>query len=184
METRRKTRRNTIILLFCCLQNTALIYAQWTKEDSVWLDKVLSGKETIKLTPEFQQAIESGTFLNTDIQSPSKQMKIAPGRIPINKDFTEYLSPGKLLKDIEEARDVDPFSIPPAVFMRYGPAISLPENKAGNAFVMPGHIKENAARPSGRSFDDALRSIFSPSFRARERNRNNANAWKTYNDYW
>jgi hypothetical protein len=175
-----EARKKTIILIFCCLQNTALIYAQWTKEDSVWLNNVLSGKETIKLNPDVLKAIESGTFLNTDIQSPSKQMKIVPGSIPINKDFTEYLSPGKMLKDIEDAIDVDPFSIPPAVFMRYGPTIVLPENKFNNAFMIPDHIKENAPRPSGRSFDDALRSIFSPSFRARERNKKNANAWKTY----
>jgi hypothetical protein len=178
-----ETRRKTIILLFCCLQNTALIYAQWSKEDSVWLDKVLSGKETIKLNPDVLKAIESGTLLNTDIITPSEQMKTAPGHIPINKDFTEYLSPGKIQKDMEEARDVDPFSMPPAVFMRYGPEIFLQKDKF-NAFMIPDRIKENAARPSGHSFDDALRSIFSPSFRARERNRKNANAWKRYNDYW
>jgi hypothetical protein len=175
-----ETRRKTIILIFCCLQNTALIYAQWTKEDSIWLNNVLSGKETIRLNPDVLKAIESGTLLNTDKLSPAKQMKITPGRIPINKDFTEYLSPGKIRKDIEDARDVDPFSIPPAVFMQYGPAIVLPENKFNKAFMIPDYIKENATRPSGRSFDDALRSIFSPSFRAKERNRKNANAWKTY----
>ncbi|MDR1203363.1 MAG: DUF4858 domain-containing protein [Tannerellaceae bacterium] len=162
-----------------------MIYAQWTKEDSVWLDNVLSGKEAIKLNPEFQKAIESGTLLNTDIITPSEQMKIVPGRIPLNKDFTEYLSPGKIQKDMEDLRDVDPFSIPPAVFMRYGPAISLQEDKFNKAaFMTPNRIKENAVRPSGHSFDDALRSIFSPSFRARERNRKNATAWKRYNDYW
>jgi hypothetical protein len=168
-----------ILLLFICVHQTGSLYAQWSKEDSVWLDKVLSGKETIKLNPDVLKAIESGTLLNTDIITPSEQMKTAPGRIPINKDFTEYLSPGKIRKDMEEARDVDPFSMPPAVFMHYGPGIFLQKDKF-NAFVIPNRIKENAARPSGHSFDDALRSIFSPSFRARERNRKNANAWKTY----
>jgi hypothetical protein len=169
-----------ILLLVIGVHQTGSLYAQWTEKDSIWLDNVLSGKETLKLNPDVLKAIESGTLLNTDKQSPSKQMKIDPGRIPINKDFTEYLSPGNILKDVEDARDVDPFSMPPAVFMQYGPAIFLPENKFGNAFMIPGHIKENAARPSGHSFDDALRSIFSPSFRAKERNRKNANAWKTY----
>jgi hypothetical protein len=172
-----------ILLLFIGIHQTGSLYAQWTEKDSVWLENILSGKETIKLNPDVLKAIEYGTLLNTDMISPSDQMKIVPGRIPIQKDFTEYLSPGKIQKDMEDARDVDPFSIPPAVFMQYGPAIFLPENTFNKAFVMPAHIKENAASPSGRSFDDALRSIFSPSFRARERNKKNANAWKHYNNY-
>ncbi|MDR0749996.1 MAG: DUF4858 domain-containing protein [Tannerellaceae bacterium] len=172
--------KRLILLLFICLHQTETLYAQWTKEDSVWLNNVLSGKDTIKLNPDVLKAIESGTLLNTDRLSPSDQIKIIPGRIPIHKDFTEYLSPGKRQKDMEDARDVDPFSIPPAVFMRYGPAILLPKHTFNNAFMMPDSIKEDAVIPSGRSFDDALRSIFSPSFRARERNRKNANAWKTY----
>ena len=176
-----ETKRKTIVFILCCLQNTILVYAQWTKEDSVWLDKVLSGKETIKINPEFQKAIESGTLINTDVMSPSEQMKIVPGHIPISKDFTEYLSPGTIQKDIEDVRDVDPFDIPPALFMRYGPQFPPKGDKYNKAaFIVPQGIKENAVRPSGRSFDDALRSIFSPSFRARERNRKNANAWKTY----
>lgn len=179
-----EAKRKTIVLILCCLQNTVMIYAQWTKEDSVWLDKVLSGKETIKLNPEFQKAIESGTLINTDIISPTDQMQMAPGRIPINKDFTEYLNPGKIQKDIDDLKDIDPLSIPPGVFMRYGLDIPLLEDKFNKAaFMTPQSVKDNAVRPSGRSFDDALRSIFSPSFRARERNRKNANAWRRYNSF-
>ncbi|MDH6304377.1 hypothetical protein M2459_001110 [Parabacteroides sp. PF5-5] len=178
-----ETKRKTIIIILCCLQNTALIYAQWTKEDSVWLNDVVSGKKAVKINPEFQKAIEDGTLINTDIMSPKEQMKSSPTQIPIDKDFTEFLTPGKDGISIEDRKDINPLNMPPAVFMRYGLNIPLLEDKYNKAaFMTPQSIKDNAARPSGRSFDGMLQSIFSPSFRARERNRQNANAWKRYNN--
>jgi hypothetical protein len=174
--------KKLILLLLIYVYQTGDLYAQWTKEDSVWLDGVLSGKETIKLRPEFQQAIESDDLIHTGVASPARQLIVAPGGVSVSKDFTEYLRPAKIPKSPEDAGDVDPYSMPPAVFMRYGPDIPL--QRPGNAaFTVPGSIGENAPTPSGRSFDDALKSIFSPSFRAKERNRKNANAWKRYHLY-
>ncbi len=171
-------QRKAIVILIVCLQNTVTLYAQWTKEDSVWLENVKSGKEQIQLNPEFMKAIEEGTFINPDDMSPKKLMK--PGRtvLPISKDFSVYIKPDTL-KNV-----IDIWSIPPAVFMRYGLDIPLLEDKFNKAaFAIPQTVKDNAAKPSGRSFNDMWRSAFSPEYRARERNRKKANAWRNYNSF-
>lgn len=64
------------------------MYAQWTKNDSIWLQNVLSGKDTLKLNIETQKAIESGSFLNT---TPHTTPMISnPAILPILKDLSEY----------------------------------------------------------------------------------------------
>ena len=55
--------RPLLIGFFVCI-NIHLGYAQWTEQDSIWLKDVLAGKDSIKLNPEFQKAIQSGSFLN------------------------------------------------------------------------------------------------------------------------
>ena len=54
-----------MIGFFVCI-NIHLGYAQWTEQDSIWLKDVLAGKDSIKLNPEFQKAIQSGSFLNPE----------------------------------------------------------------------------------------------------------------------
>ena len=53
--------RPLLIGFFVCI-NIHLGYAQWTEQDSIWLKDVLAGKDSIKLNPEFQKAIQSGSF--------------------------------------------------------------------------------------------------------------------------
>ena len=57
--------RPLLIGFFVCI-NIHLGYAQWTEQDSIWLKDVLAGKDSIKLNPEFQKAIQSGSFLNPE----------------------------------------------------------------------------------------------------------------------
>lgn len=87
-----------------CAQN-------WSEEDSVWLSGVLSGKDTIRINPEFQKAIREGTFINNE-DTPGRQMLEAPSVLPLLKDFSEYIEadPDSLLKDL------DVTSMPPSVF--------------------------------------------------------------------
>lgn len=67
------------------------LYAQnWSEEDSVWLSGVLSGKDTIRINPEFQKAIREGTFINNE-DTPGQQMLGAPSVLPLLKDFSEYI---------------------------------------------------------------------------------------------
>ena len=61
--------RPLLIGFFVCI-NIHLGYAQWTEQDSIWLKDVLAGKDSIKLNPEFQKAIQSGSFLNPEPRQP------------------------------------------------------------------------------------------------------------------
>ena len=83
--------RPLLIGFFVCI-NIHLGYAQWTEQDSIWLKDVLAGKDSIKLNPEFQKAIQSGSFLNPEPGKPmGKPQLAAPSNIPITKDFSEYI---------------------------------------------------------------------------------------------
>ena len=64
--------RPLLIGFFVCI-NIHLGYAQWTEQDSIWLKDVLAGKDSIKLNPEFQKAIQSGSFLNPEPRKPIKR---------------------------------------------------------------------------------------------------------------
>ena len=78
--------RPLLIGFFVCI-NIHLGYAQWTEQDSIWLKDVLAGKDSIKLNPEFQKAIQSGSFLNPEPGKPmGKPQLAAPSNIPITKD--------------------------------------------------------------------------------------------------
>jgi hypothetical protein len=169
--------KRLLLLFVLCVQCTEMLYSQWTKGDSIWLQDVLSGKKELRLNPEVQKAIELGTWLNTDPEKPLYKEELGSStlRSLITKDFSEYIKP------LEEERNTPPFSIPPAVFIRQGLTNPLPEDKISKIlFNTPKSVKENATYPSGISFDDALKLIFMPSERAKARNRKNANAWKTY----
>ncbi|MDR1556626.1 MAG: DUF4858 domain-containing protein [Tannerellaceae bacterium] len=166
-------KRLLFLLVFC----TQYTYSQWTKEDSLWLQDVLSGRSELHLNPETWKAIESGTLINTE-HNASRKGELNPFSLRsfITKDFSEYLRP------LENEKSINPFSIPPAVFIRQGlDKWPLPEDKINKAaFLTPQHIKDRAAHPSGKSFGDVLNYLFIPSERAKIRNREKANAWKTY----
>lgn len=73
--------RPLLIGFFVCI-NIHLGYAQWTEQDSIWLKDVLAGKDSIKLNPEFQKAIQSGSFLNPEPGKPmGKPQLAAPSNI-------------------------------------------------------------------------------------------------------
>lgn len=166
--------KKIIAIIIFIIHNSATLYAQWTEEDSVWLNNVLSGKEELRLNPETWRAIQEGTLIN-ERMSPQNQMISAPSQIPIARDFSEYIRP----KNPQKA--INPWSVPTAVYTLYNmnvPTLGLTYNKA--AFATPQSVIDNASRPSGISFDDMLRTLFQPSFRAKTRNRKNATAWKTY----
>ena len=68
--------RPLLIGFFVCI-NIHLGYAQWTEQDSIWLKDVLAGKDSIKLNPEFQKAIQSGSFLNPEPGKPMGKPQLA-----------------------------------------------------------------------------------------------------------
>lgn len=100
-----------LILMLITFSHNQLNAQNWSEEDSVWLSGVLSGKDTIRINPEFQKAIREGTFINNE-DTPGRQMLEAPSVLPLLKDFSEYIEadPDSLYKDL------DVTSMPPSVF--------------------------------------------------------------------
>ncbi|MCD7938231.1 MAG: DUF4858 domain-containing protein [Tannerellaceae bacterium] len=168
-------KRRYIVFICLCLAKTGSLSAQWTEKDSIWLKNVLDGKEEIRLHPEVLEAIRDGNLIHTDRIEVKDQLQEAPAHLPVSQDFSEFIRPRNTEKP------VDPLTLPPAVFMRYGLNIPLPA--VYKAFMVPQEIRRNGTRPSGISFNDGLKQLFSPKERARARMRRNANAWKNYNSF-
>ena len=107
--------KQVLIVMLICLSGTEYVQAQWTKKDSLWLQNALTGKEKLQLNAETMKAIESGSLIN--IGSPASEMQLAPAsKLPITKDFSEYLNPGDTTH-----RKVALMDLPPGVFKLYNP---------------------------------------------------------------
>ena len=195
-----------LIFTLLLFSHTVCSFAQWTKEDSVWLEGVASGKIKLELNPETQKAIEEGMFISTD--KPIIQPLHAPNTLPITKVFTD-IKPANVPPP--ESDSIDFSRLPPSVFMKYElkvavrsvvlipipPLKKLDSVRIGNTGaavrakatnVYPSAVKDGQRRGGfvasvGYSFsaDDLLRTIFQPSFRAKKRNKKHATAWKNYN---
>lgn len=81
--------KQLLICLLICLKGAGVAQAQWTAKDSLWLQNVLAGKDSLRLNPETMRAIQSGTFLNWE--TPSTPMLTNPAKLSIVKDFSEYI---------------------------------------------------------------------------------------------
>jgi len=98
--------------LFACLIALFVYFnfaiaQEWSKEDSIWLQNVLEGKEDLKLNEETKKAIEDGILI-----MPSLLKKDENRYLDIIKDFEGIVKP-------ELLRKIDPYSMPPSVFSIY-----------------------------------------------------------------
>ena len=189
--------RYYFLLLLLSLQTGASLYAQdkWTKQDSIWLQRVLSGEEKLQLNDDTKKAIESGNLLSPDPYI-KEQMKMKSAELPIMKSFEGITAP-------ESRRKLKPDELPPPVYKLYGldAKDSIPD--ATRSTTLYGktilELKTlDALTPRKATVDDKttlrygaggsvvaedlLRSVFWPSHRAKQRNKKNANAAKTYNN--
>ena len=80
---------------------------EWSKEDSIWLQNVLEGKEVLKLNESTKKAIEDGSLI-----MPSLIKKNEDRHLDIIIDFNNIGIPAPM-------RKVDPYSVPPAVYSLY-----------------------------------------------------------------
>ncbi|MCC8154775.1 MAG: DUF4858 domain-containing protein [Tannerellaceae bacterium] len=103
--------------------------AQWTEKDSVWLKEVLSGEKELKLIPEIEKAIRSGTLLETGKMQP--KLLSAPPVLPISKDFSSVIKPDT----IDSPMDI--LNLPPAVVIRYLQAIQEDKLKIDSGAYTP-----------------------------------------------
>lgn len=197
-----------VIWLFFLLNGTMCVYAQWAEQDSVWLQEIVSGKDTLRLNPEAEKAIREGRLINHETSEP--QLLEAPPLLPIIIDFSDAGTPDS------EAQQVDYSTVPPAVFRRsqwlqrpdsslvidsgaYAlPAIIIPKEKIqiGNSPVsvavgaqnlFPAEVRNGPREGSvgitvGASFSlqDVLLYIFSKKERQKRKNRKRAEQLEYY----
>jgi hypothetical protein len=195
-------RQYYCVFLVFVLKSGIVTFAQeWTEQDSLWLQRVLNGTEKIQLNEETRKAIESGTFIHDP--TVVKRMNISPLEMPVIKSFEGITAP--------QSKRISPTDMPSSVYRLYGlehkdtvphgKIIAMPKGSTATTFnettiwelklldaftPRKATVDDKAAAPSERNkkgnFEDALRSIFWPSHRAKIRNAKNANAWKTYNE--
>ena len=79
---------------------------EWSKEDSIWLQNVLEGKEVLKLNEKAKKAIEDGNLI------PSLMRKNENRYFDIIIDFNNLGRP-------DPVRKIDLYAMPPAVFSLY-----------------------------------------------------------------
>lgn len=168
------------ILFIIVVAFPTLVHSQvWSREDSLWLANILSGKDTLRLNFETQQAIKEGRLLNVD-KSPLGTMKMAPAKsFVISKDFSEYIKKEKdtthylvALKDL-----------PPQVFWRYGQDLDPRDAMRFSAFDRDKQAKSMVVPEiDGLSFNIAalLAYSFDPVYRQKVKNRKKATAHKVY----
>ena len=178
-----------LILMLMGVSHIRLYAQSWSEKDSVWLSGVLSGKDTIRINPEFQKAIDSGTFIHLE-DEPGQQMLEAPTELPILKDFSEYLH-----ADADTVRDRLIYkSMPPSVYrlidkkeIQVG---KLPVTAAvgGKNLYSSDVVKDGQKRGTVGgsvklyfSLDDMLKWVFSKKERNKRKNRKRDDTWRYYN---
>lgn len=146
---------------------------QWTKKDSIWLKKVLSGKEKLELNPEAKKAIESGELIN--LEEPASHMKLAPTeKLPVTQDFSEYIRPDTI------KRKVTLKQLPPAVFWLYHPP-------RGVEFRIYQHMLEAWKKDPMSQYDNGnikldVAEMTSQKARTHKRNQKRNGTRKNYNN--
>jgi hypothetical protein len=164
-----------LIFFFSCFVCEEIM-SQWTRSDSIKLQEILSGERELKLDPEIQKSIESGTFLN--LKDPFQHFIQPNAQFPILKEFTGIAPQDSLYFDI------DPTKIPPNVFWLYHlPYIN--DYGALKSFHISSEEREylKSLLPGATTFDaeSILRYLFWKSHRAKVRNKKKATSWKYYN---
>ena len=163
-----------LIVIGICLSGKMFVSAQqWTKKDSIWLKKVLSGKEKLELNPEAKKAIESGELIN--LEEPVSHMKLAPTeKLPVTQDFSEYIRPDTIKRKVALKQ------LPPAVFWLYHPP-------RGVEFRIYQHMLEAWKKDPMSQYDNGnikldVAEMTSQKARTHKRNQKRNGTRKNYNN--
>jgi hypothetical protein len=148
--------------------------SQWTQSDSIRLQEILSGERELKLSPEIQRSIESGTFLN--LENSFQHFILPDVQFPVLRDFTGI--------GAQDSLSIDFTIIPPNVFWLYNLSY-INDYGALKSFHISSEEREylQSLLPGAATFDaeSILRYLFWKSHRAKMRNKKKATAWKYYN---
>jgi len=158
-------------LFFSC---TLILAQEWTKEDSIWLQNVLEGKETLEINEETKKAIEDGRL----IAPPWLKDK----EWELNKEFDNTGTPDSL-----RIRNVDPYSMPPGVFALYVLFIEQLDSTYQDMSITitedeRSFLKSLTPANSGYDFNHLLSMIFSTHYRQLMNNRKKMISYKYYYD--
>ncbi|MDL2277866.1 DUF4858 domain-containing protein [Parabacteroides sp. OttesenSCG-928-G07] len=167
--------KQLLIFLFICLKGTGVAYGQWTPSDSLWLQNILLGKDSLRLNPETMRAIQNGTFLNSE--TPKTPLQISPIETLIIKDFSEYV-------DKNGEREIALKDLPPGAFMRIPVEAPKPPYKIRMDILLRKPKSPEGPNPSGGGgydFNHALSMLFSAKYRQFDKNAKNAKRLKNYN---
>lgn len=171
-------KRSYVCFCWMCFLPVCLFAEGWAEADSSARPRATEGKDTLRLRPEYQKAIEEGTFLRLD---GSPQLREPETSYPLAKDFGEYFLP----EDTVRHRKRKLTDLPPAVTMLYGNELMRQPDKPLFRYEA-GEVEElKALTPAGIytfSAEDLLEQIFWKSARAKKRNKKKANAWRYYNE--
>lgn len=175
--------KELIICILICLQGTEHLYAQWTEKDSLWLQRVLSGQDTIRLNPETRKAIEEGLLIRPE--NPFDKPLDAPSLIPLTIEFTDSKTPD------EEELQINPnaFQMPKEVLPDRVRIKNSPFSlTAGAQDLLDKEVKDGQRRgtvgASARvdfSLDDILCVFFKRNEWRKRKNRKRMEALKQYN---
>ena len=165
---------------------------QWTKEDSIWLQNVLEGKEELKINEDTKRAIEEGRLT-------------LPSWMRSDDDKSNF----ELIMDFEEAglpddslrfRNFDPLTMPPAVFALYVLYLDKMDSTFNiSALMLTDEVRKElesmiptgvfvpytsdanpGLRLSNLDFNHALSMLFNAHYRQLVHNRKHATAYKNY----
>lgn len=162
-----------LILYFHCL-STENANAQWTEKDSIWLQDILNGKRQLKLNPEIQKQIESGTFINFDDKKP---IHLKPSvETMISKDFSEIIQLTEIIDDTTTRTTISKVRL-------YNSPVYLKYNGLPSFYISPRERQRlRNSLPAAATFnaENMLRYLFWKEHRAKLRNKKKAKAWKHY----
>lgn len=170
--------RQLIIWIILCLAGSNHVKAQWTPQDSLWLNRILSGKDTLRLNQETKDAILKGNLLEFDRPHNSPLLQSTP-ELPLIKDFNEYiLSRDSIISRIKWT------DLPPELFIRfYNPIMPKAKYELSENFkeTLERELRGYVTTP-GYDFVHALNMVFSPEYRRWIHNQKNAQKLQYYND--
>ncbi|MDL2209076.1 hypothetical protein LJB97_05590 [Parabacteroides sp. OttesenSCG-928-O15] len=148
------------------------VWAQWTPTDSLWLNNVLSGKDTLRLNPETMDAIQKGILINPG-NKPATPMMEAARELPLLIDFEEYF------QSIDSAvpRKFNWADLPPALFIRYfNPPMpkdfeymleNISNHVQGTEFEGPAAFQTSFVHPLNMLFSKTYRQFYNNSLTAK-----------------
>lgn len=183
------------IVILMSLSGITTANAQWSKQDSVRLQRFLSGEEELKLNDNAVKSIRFG-IPKEQLPGFEPMMSTEKPVLQFKEDlpdiFTDSLAKYRQMPTLHPYTiftryNEDPIHAPDNCFSRSWASKLYPNNQ--NAFDI--HMQRvsagrNSSSPIGpgisfqADFNHILSYLFSKRYRTQIRNSKNANAWKTY----